>query len=391
MTHSEVLLQRYKLSLPYLSSLITPESINRNSKLTDILINEACANSQLSPLFTDEWTGTRVWDAALILTNYILSNFYQLLHFIQLEADIENEVAENKDGDLKTRNTSKIRIIELGSGTGVVGIVLAKLLTIIKAYENQFTGNDDHINLIKAFAACTFEVVLTDQMQVLPTLINNVKLNFENENDSKVANDISQSFVIEANDVLEVALSIQERDAIKIKAQELLWGSDNISNKNKELLQQSKLELGCPEGNTGIHSDRINSDGGFNIVFIADCINPLYGETAWYDLYVSLVNETKCGALIYFTQERRGDNYDVNLFLEVMALKQNEVLLKHFKSLAEFEVVYRTELSLHESKSCNSSFGDIHEIINNVSNCDDQKLSPDNVVDLFVFRRNYIK
>ena len=389
MPDSAALLQQYEIFFP--SPLDTNNSSDStSSKSIEILIKESCPELGLSPLFTEEWTGTRVWDAAFALIKYVCCNVHELLGFILVD---QYNITPSKEKTLKSKNASersKIKILELGSGTGFGGIAIAKMLAFIKAYENQLESGHEETALFASFAECNFDVVLTDQLSVLPILISNLRLNFENIHDFDgitptitITDNKSSPCERETNSSLEVDLSFGEKNSISIKALELLWGYEKNTPFSHKDVSSKKSEVEVESSRNNENSDNPLSNLVFNLVFFADCINPIYGENTWYDLYISLVKKTKCGSLIYFSQERRGDNHDVNLFLNIMKLHKNEMLSTNQKSLADFDIVNSKELNLNKTEASDSAFGDIHE----VSTSQNGELNHDRVIDLIIFRR----
>eukprot|EP01023_Acetabularia_acetabulum_P007704 TRINITY_DN13386_c0_g1_i1.p1 TRINITY_DN13386_c0_g1~~TRINITY_DN13386_c0_g1_i1.p1 ORF type:complete len:353 (-),score=34.45 TRINITY_DN13386_c0_g1_i1:59-1117(-) len=86
-------------------------------------------------------TGCYVWQCSLLLTEYLLSNFQQLLQSLSCKQELQS--------------TQKLQVVELGCGCGVVGIALAKF-----------------------FSAGKFELVLTDgSVDVLINCRHNLKVN----------------------------------------------------------------------------------------------------------------------------------------------------------------------------------------------------------------------
>ncbi|CAK4208216.1 unnamed protein product [Aphanomyces euteiches] len=73
-------------------------------------LSEVLSSDRLDALFSDAWTGSRVWNASIFLSN----------HLVRLHA--EQSFLRNA-----TQTSRAGRVIELGSGCGLVGLVARDL------------------------------------------------------------------------------------------------------------------------------------------------------------------------------------------------------------------------------------------------------------------------
>ncbi|KAL7534643.1 hypothetical protein ACHAXR_006009 [Thalassiosira sp. AJA248-18] len=190
-----------------------------NKKLRKMVVSTLLEEVDLAPLFDgSRWAGTRLWGAAVRCIQYIAGHLPNSSDASPVDHGIK----------LPTSGDGRVTMLELGCGLGVPGMIFHLL------------GGD---------------VVLTDQIEILSQLENNVQKNFPHTALSSTSSDKASS--------PQESATTQHNT---IRAMPLSWSRTDINS----LLQQ----MHC-------------SSTGFDIVINCDCVyEPLYGKS-WH-----LLNET---------------------------------------------------------------------------------------------------
>lgn len=61
----------------------------------------------------------------------------------------------------------------------------------------------------------------------------------------------------------------------------------------------------------------MGSEGKFDYVLVADCINPIYGDESWSLLYETILELSSEDTQIFLSQQIRGNNEALLSFLKI--------------------------------------------------------------------------
>ena len=232
-------------------------SVQWDGMTTPLHIQTLLEEDELAPLFAGaQWAGTRVWHAAIAMTEFMIRN-----HANELLGK-----PKETGGGAESSTTGPVKLLELGCGLGVPGMILHSL----------YSGDNPQL-----------ETFLTDQESILSQLQHNIRQNYPTDENDDDEND---------DDGGAAAAVVHKNNNKNIKAFSLDWSREATH----ELLQQVNATTTTPSSS-------------MDIVLNCDCVyEPLYGDS-WKllaDVQDELLQMNPLALVLTSVERRNADAID---------------------------------------------------------------------------------
>ncbi|KAG0253489.1 Methyltransferase-like protein 21D [Actinomortierella ambigua] len=191
--------------------------------------------------------GATVWDAGIVLAKYLERVISTLGTPVATATETPGAKIELAPG-LTAQSGQPLRILELGAGTGIVSLALARLLQDRKSAHPSPIGLGGVVN-----------VVMTDKANVLPILQKNIDSN--HQHDSKISDVHVEAFILDWEHYSGVrALETAPSEEGTCGSSDGVKSSEAATTETTASPKHDFVEQG--------HLDRIHWD----LIIVSDCI-----------------------------------------------------------------------------------------------------------------------